>query len=96
MDHTINEAKKIAKRRKIEAPRSLKVYMDDKFGIMQKNTSNTLHQNFMTILNEIDPKIKFTIETEENSKLPFLDTLERKMGFYLPLYIESHHIQGSQ
>ena len=72
MDHTIIKARKIAKRRKIKAPRALKVYS---FLIMQKNTSNTSHLDFITILNEIDPKTKFTFETEENSKLPFIDTL---------------------
>ena len=75
MDHKINEAKKITKKRKIKAPRSLKVYMDDTFGIMQGNTSKTSHQDFIIILNEIDLKIKFTFETEKNFKLPFLDTL---------------------
>ena len=75
MDHKINKAKKIAKRRKFKAQRSLKVYMSDTFEIMQKDTRNTSNQDFITILNEIDPKIKFTFETEKNSKLPFLDTL---------------------
>ena len=74
-NHTINEARKIAKKRKIKAPRALKVYMDDTFGIMHKNTSNTSHLDFITILKEIDPKIKFTFETEKNSKIPFLDTV---------------------
>ena len=42
MDYTINEAQKIANRRKIKAPMALKVYMNDTFGIMQKKPA-TLH-----------------------------------------------------
>ena len=94
MDHTINKAKKIAKRRKIKAPRSLKVYMDDTLGIEQKNTSNTSHQDFITILNEIDPKIKFTFETEEKSKLTFLDTLvirEKDVSLSTTIYRKPSH-----
>ena len=31
--------------------------------------------HILTVLNSFDPKIQFTYETEENSKLPFLDVM---------------------
>ena len=49
--------------------------MDDTFGIMQKNTNNTSNIYFITILNIIKPKTKFTFQTEESYKILFLYTL---------------------
>ena len=49
--YTINEAMKIKKKRNITALRALKVYMNDTFGIMQKN--NKTHRGFSKIINTL-------------------------------------------
>ena len=46
-------------------------HVDDVFSIIRKSN---LHDFFQHI-NSLHPKTKFTLETEENSQLPFLDTL---------------------
>ncbi|XP_060531558.1 uncharacterized protein LOC132705141 [Cylas formicarius] len=46
-------------------------YVDDTFTIWNHGIEQ-LHR-FLQHLNEVHPKIKFTMETEENSQLPFLD-----------------------
>ena len=46
-------------------------HVDDVFSIRRKSN---LHDFFQHI-NSLHPKTKFTMETEQNSQLPFLDTL---------------------
>ena len=51
--------------------------MDDSFVIIKKDSVSAFHD----FLNSINPKISFTIETENNGKAAFLDTLvTRKNG----------------
>ena len=58
-------------------PRVWKRYVDDSFVIIEKTTVSTFHDT----LNSIDPKISFTIDTENNGQISFLDTLvSRKDG----------------
>ena len=52
-------------------PKVWKCHVDDVFSIIRKSN---LHDFFQHI-NSLHPKTKFTKETEENSQLPFLDTL---------------------
>ena len=52
-------------------PKVWERHVDDVFSIIQKSN---LHDFFQHI-NSRHPKTKFTMETEENSQLPFLDTL---------------------
>lgn len=53
-------------------PRCWLRYVDDVFTIFNKNQDLN---NFLNQLNSFYPTIKFTYETESNSKLPFLDVL---------------------
>ena len=48
-----------------------KQYVDDTFVIMKKNNLKAFHEH----LNNIEASIKFTLETECNNSLPFLDVL---------------------
>ena len=58
-------------------PKIWKRYVDDSFVIIKKDSVSAFHD----ILNSIDPKISFTIETENNGQIAFLDTLvTRKNG----------------
>ena len=75
MDHTIKEAIKIAEQKSIAVPRNLKLYMDDTFGILLQNDTNTAHIEFANCLSEVDSRLPFTFEIEENGRLPFLDVL---------------------
>ena len=70
MDHTIKEAVKIAGERNIAVPRSLKVYMDDTFGILRQNSEKTAHIDFTNCLAAVDARLKFTYEIEDNKKIP--------------------------
>ena len=70
-----NQPQKLVKKRKIKPPRLMKVYMDDTFGIMNNNKTNTSHFEFMKLLSEVDENLKFRVEIKNDSKLPFLDTL---------------------
>ena len=54
-----------------------KRYVDDIFCIMK--TKNDA-ESFLKFLNEQHPNIKFTLETEVEGKLPFLDILVQKQG----------------
>ena len=45
--------------------------MDDSFVIIKRDTVSAFHET----LNSIYPKIPFTIETESNGQIAFLDTL---------------------
>ena len=54
-------------------PRLWKRYVDDVFAISKKVHTNSLLEH----VNSIDEKIVFTIEREEDWKLPFLDVSVR-------------------
>ena len=54
--------------------------MDDTFGILRQNPSKTAHIEFANCLSEIDPRLKFTYENEENGQLPFLDVLLQRQS----------------
>ena len=70
-------------------PKVWKRYVDDSFVIIKKNSVSTFHDT----LNSIDPKISFTIETENNGQISFLDTLlSRKDGVVtIDVYRKSTH-----
>ena len=55
-------------------PKVWERHVDNAFSIIQKTN---LHYFFQHI-NSLHPKTKFTMETEENSQLPFLDTLMQR------------------
>ena len=52
-------------------PKIWKRYVDGSFVITKKDSVSAFHD----ILNSIDPKISFTIETENNGQIAFLDIL---------------------
>ncbi|KAJ8681931.1 hypothetical protein QAD02_017723 [Eretmocerus hayati] len=52
-------------------PRLLKIFVDDGLAIIPKDQV----ANFMNTFNNYDNNLKFTIELEKNSQLPFLDLL---------------------
>ena len=52
-------------------PRIWKRYVDDTFTIVNRESVDGL----LNHLNNQEPSIRFTMETEENSTIPFLDTL---------------------
>ena len=69
-------------------PKIWKRYVDDSFVIIKKDSVSA----FQDILNSIDPKISFTIETENNGQIVFLDTLvTRKNGVITIDVIENPH-----
>ena len=55
-------------------PRVCKRYVDDTFCILRKGSIEELLHH----LNGVRPTIKFTLEQEEDGKIPFLNTLLRK------------------
>ena len=58
-------------------PKVWKRYVDDSFVIIKEGPVSKFHDT----LNAVDPKISFTIETENNGQISFLDTLiTRKNG----------------
>ena len=58
-------------------PKIWKRYVDDSFVIIKEHSVSNFHDT----LNAVDPKISFTIETENNGQISFLDTLiTRKNG----------------
>ena len=52
-------------------PRKWKRYVDDTFTVMKQHNAD----NFRSHLNQQHPSIRFTMETENNNKAAFLDTL---------------------
>ena len=68
MDHTLQEATKIAIQKEIAVPRNMCVYIDDSFGILRQNASKTAHIEFAACLSEVDERLKFTYEIEENEQ----------------------------
>ena len=52
-------------------PRIYKWYVDDCFAIIKKDFVST----FLFNLNSVDPSITFTLESENNGQIAFLDTL---------------------
>ena len=50
-------------------------YVDDILGIIPENTNI---ENKLRMLNNVNSNIQFTVEKEENNKLPFLDTIIHK------------------
>ena len=58
-------------------PKIWKRYVDDSFVIIKEHFVSNFHDT----LSAVDPKISFTIETEDNGQISFLDTLiTRKNG----------------
>ena len=51
-------------------PRIWKRYVDDTFTVLDRGSLDSLFQH----LNNQEPSIRFTMETESDSKLAFLDT----------------------
>ena len=54
-----------------EPPRIWKRYVNDTFIVMKQQNA----YNFLSHLNQQHPSIRFTMETENNNKIAFLDTL---------------------
>ena len=52
-------------------------YMDDTFLLFKEST---FAQSFFNHVNSVHPNIKFTVEHEENGKLPFLDITVSRDG----------------
>ena len=86
-------------------PRLLECYINDVFSITNK--INT--ERFLTRINDTDPNIRFTIEREHESLLPFLDVIikredgQTKTSVYRkPIYMDqvvnfySHHSSASK
>lgn len=57
-------------------PRVWVRYVDDVFAVIKKSDE----EKWMKILNEQSPTIKFTMEREQNGKLPFLDVLVTRIN----------------
>ena len=49
--------------------------MDDTFGILIQNETNTAHIEFAACLCKVNSRLPFTFKIEENSRLLFLDVL---------------------
>ena len=61
--------------------------VDDSFVIIK----NDFVSAFLETLNSIDPKISFTIETEENGQIAFLDTRQQEQRCHLLTCTENQH-----
>ena len=59
-------------------PKLWRRYVDDTFVIWQHGRENL--DSFLVHLNSIEESIKFTMEIEENNRLPFLDVLVHKQN----------------
>lgn len=62
-------------------PRILTKYVDDLFAIIKKDE---IH-NMLQILNSFNRQIQFTMELENDKKLPYLDTIIHRQGYMLKL-----------
>ena len=73
-------------------PKIWKRYVDDSFVIIKTDAISAFHDT----LNSIDPKISFTIESESNGQIAFLDTLvSRKNGkITIEVYRKPTHTDG--
>ena len=61
-------------------------YVDDIFCIWP-NSLGTIFETFLNQLNNLSPSISFTVEWEQNSKLPFLDVLVHNINGHLSFSI---------
>ena len=52
-------------------PRFWKRYVDDTLTVVQKDVLEDFHRH----LNSVEPSVKFTVETEADEQIPFLDVL---------------------
>ena len=75
MEYTAKEATEIVIEKNTAVPNCLCLYIDDCWGILKQNPINTTHINFAACLSEVDERLKFMYEIEENRKIPFLDAL---------------------
>ena len=57
-------------------PKTWKRFVDDSFSIIKKTAFNS----FLSLVNDIDPNISFTVELEQDNKISFLDTLITRQG----------------
>jgi hypothetical protein len=71
MEFTMTKSLQIAGEKNIVAPRHIRVYMDDIFGILKQIEGKNTIDEFNTCLNAVHPRIRFTHETEVDQKLPF-------------------------
>ncbi|XP_075162237.1 uncharacterized protein LOC142234912 [Haematobia irritans] len=62
-------------------PKILTKYVDDIFAIVKTREVDTT----IKILNEYNPKIQFTMEKENDNKLPYLDSIVHRIGNVLKL-----------
>lgn len=62
-------------------PKILTKYVDDLFCVVSECEINTI----LEVFNNFHPSIKFTMERETNSKLPYLDTLVVRRGEHLAI-----------
>ena len=82
-----------------EPPRIWKRCIDDTFTVMKQHNAD----NFLSHLNQQHPSIRFTIETENNNKIPFLDTLVTREPdgklltsvYRKPTYTDQYHAYDS-
>ena len=56
------------------SPRLWKRYVDDIFVLIEQRHST----NFADLINKVESSIKFTMETETNGSIPFLDVLVKR------------------
>ena len=54
MDHTLQEATKIAIKKTVSVPRAMCVYIEDGFGILHQNATKTAHIKFAACLSEVE------------------------------------------
>ena len=66
-------------------------YVDDVFAVYQHN--DDAFQEFFNLLNNLSPSIKFTVEWENNSTMPFLDVNVHRTsyGFSFSVYRKPTH-----
>ena len=69
-------------------------YMDDTFSLFPKEQDSVL---FLDRLNGVHKSLTFTMESEKDGRLPFLDVsvIRQSHGFSTTVYIESQHLRAS-